>query len=103
MLKRTLTAGFCLAALLSGLMSAATVDTRLGTAARNGDLNAVRSLVSQKVDVNTPQGDGMSALHWAAYKDDLEMARILIEAGANVKATTRNGGITPIRSEERRV
>src|SRR5207237_3710064 len=48
------------------------------------------------LSVNIPQGDGMTALHWADYKDDLQMAQALIEAGANVKAATRNGGITPI-------
>jgi len=96
MLKRTFIPGFCLAVLLSGLMTAATTDMRLANAAMNGDLNAVRSLLSQKVDVNLPQGDGMTALHWAAYKDDLQMAQALVDAGANVKAATRNGAITPI-------
>src|SRR5947208_4911316 len=96
MLKRTFISGLCLAALLTSLISAATVDTRLASAAMNGDLNAVRALISQKLDVNVPQGDGMTALHWAAYKDDLQMAQALIAAGANVKVATRNGAITPI-------
>ena len=45
-------------------------DTRLPDAAMQGDKDAVRSLLDQRVDVNAPQGDGTTALHWAAYKDD---------------------------------
>jgi len=47
-------------------------------------------------DVNTSQADGMTALHWAAQKGDVELAKILFYAGANVKATTRIGGYTPL-------
>jgi ankyrin repeat protein len=74
----------------------AAVDTRLADAARRGDREAVRSLLKQKADVNTAPGDGATALHWAAYQDDLEMAKLLLAAGANVKATTRVGEITPL-------
>ena len=62
----------------------------------HGDQDTVRSLLSQKADVNAPQGDGTTALHWAAYRDDLEMAKLLLAAGANVQAATREGGITPL-------
>jgi ankyrin repeat protein len=71
-------------------------DTRLPDAAMQGDKDAVRSLLDQRVDVNAPQGDGTTALHWAAYKDDVGMAKMLLAAGANVKATTRVGEITPL-------
>ena len=37
----------------------------------------------------------MTALHWAAYHDDLEIARLLVRAGANVKAANRYG-VTPL-------
>ncbi|HJZ95756.1 MAG TPA: ankyrin repeat domain-containing protein, partial [Candidatus Solibacter sp.] len=71
-------------------------DTRLPDAAMNGDLAAVRALIQQKADVNAAQGDGSTALHWAAYGDNLEMLQLLLAAGANVKATTREGAITPL-------
>jgi len=65
-------------------------------AARDGQRETVRSLLRQGVDVNTAQGDGMTALHWAAIAGDLEMAEMLIYAGANVKAATRIGAYTPL-------
>lgn len=77
-------------------MLAAAADTRLADAAEKGDREAVRSLLKQKAEVNGAQGDGTTALHWAAYKDDLETAKILLAAGANVKAATRIGAITPL-------
>src|SRR5437867_11425172 len=78
------------------LLSAPSTDVRLAEAARRADVEAVRSLLKQKVDVSAAQGDGMTALHWAAVNDDLEVARLLIEAGADVKATTRIGAQTPL-------
>jgi ankyrin repeat protein len=71
-------------------------DTRLADAAEQGDRNTVRSLIAEKADVNSPQGDGTTALHWAAYNDDVEMAKMLTAAGASVKATTRVGWLTPL-------
>lgn len=71
-------------------------DTRLADAASRHDLPAVRRLVQEKADVNGAQGDGMTALHWAAQADDAEMTRVLLAAGASVTATTRLGGITPL-------
>jgi ankyrin repeat protein len=87
--------GLILGIFAAALLSAAS-DTRLADAAMQGNQDAVRSLIEQKVDVNAPQGDGTTALHWAAYKDDLGMAKMLLAAGANVKAATRLGAITPL-------
>jgi ankyrin repeat protein len=78
------------------LMLPAVGDIRLADAAMEGDRAAVQSLLAQKVDVNVRQGDGSTALHWAAYRDDVEIARLLIKAGADVKAKTRIDDFTPL-------
>jgi ankyrin repeat protein len=75
---------------------AASADTRIADAAQNGDRAAVRALIVKKVDVNAPQGDGTTALHWAAFNDDQDLAKLLLAAGAHVKAATRDGAITPL-------
>ena len=72
------------------------VDAPIANAAMRGDIESVRSLLGRSADVNAPQGDGTTALHWAAYREDLEMARLLIEAGANVGVETRLGDLTPM-------
>ncbi len=84
-----------LALLSMAALNAAAADTRLADAAMAPDTEAVRSLVRQKVDVNAPQADGTTALHWAVRHDDLETAELLIHAGANVKAANRFG-VTPL-------
>src|SRR5215469_14993553 len=71
-------------------------DTRMADAAMQGDKSALQSLLQQKVDVNAAQGDGTTALHWAAYREDVDMARLLLKTGANLKATTRIGNMTPL-------
>ena len=39
-----------------------------------GDVATVRALIARRADVNAPQGDGMTALHWAADRGDSAMA-----------------------------
>jgi ankyrin repeat protein len=70
-------------------------DSRLADAAEKSDRAAIRALLEQHADVNAPQADGMTALHWAAYLDDLEIAKVLADAKANVKVTNHYG-VTPL-------
>jgi ankyrin repeat protein len=65
-------------------------------AAMQGDAAAVRRLVQQGASVDAAQGDGMTALHWAAEHGDSAMAGALLRARANVHATTRIGSYTPL-------
>jgi ankyrin repeat protein len=71
-------------------------ESPIAEAAARGDREAVKSLLKKAADVNAAQGDGMTALHWAAMNGDLELAEMLIVAGANVRATTRLGTYTPL-------
>lgn len=52
-------------------------------------------LLSNQIDVNVPQVDGMTALHWAAYHDNWELGQRLLDLGANASAQNRYG-ITPL-------
>jgi ankyrin repeat protein len=64
----------------------------LADAAEKADRAALRALLrTRQADVNAGQADGMTALHWAAYWDDLQTAELLLEAGANASATNRYG------------
>ncbi len=65
-------------------------------AAKRGDVAAVRSLLEEGADPNAAQGDGLSALHLAAQKGNLEVAKLLIDARANIEAETRIGAYTPL-------
>jgi uncharacterized protein len=76
--------------------AAAPSGSPVADAARRDDRDTVRSLLRQGADVNAPLGDGMSALHWAAERGDVELAKMLVTAGANVKAVTRVGHYTPL-------
>ena len=91
-MRRLMTVGLVIA--LSVAISAA--ESPVADAAARGDREAVKSLLKQAADVNAAQGDGMTALHWAAMNGDLELAQMLIFAGANVRATTRLGTYTPL-------
>jgi ankyrin repeat protein len=71
-------------------------DVRIADAVMHGDAAALRALLQQGADVNAPQGDGMTALHWAAELGDADLAAALLKAGANPAAETRIGRHTPL-------
>ena len=78
------------------LLAGALPDSPVADAAMRGDRALVRSLISKGENVNVPQGDGMTALHWAAYNGDAEITYLLLKSRAKLDAVTRNGAYTPL-------
>ena len=81
----------------------ATTNTRsessaLCDAVRSGDLRAVKEQLANGVDINAGDSEfGVTALSWAALLGDTEIAKFLIEKGADVNAKSRDGS-TPLHS-----
>jgi ankyrin repeat protein len=92
-MRRLIAIGFVAGLLCTVTFATGTSDVADAAMKKNG--TALRSLLQQKADVNAPQADGTTALHWAARWDDLEMAGALIRAGANAQAANR-AGATPM-------
>ena len=89
------------AALLVLLLGFAAPDTPIADAAMQGDAARVRALLAEGQDVNAAQGDGMTALHWASMNGALDLAQLLVGAGAYVNSGTRIGQITPLHLASR--
>jgi ankyrin repeat protein len=77
------------------VVSAWAGDARLADAVMHADQEAARALLADRANINTPQPDGTTALHWAVRHDDVPTAEALIRAGADVKAANRYG-VTPM-------
>jgi ankyrin repeat protein len=92
-LNRKTWVGWAIVPLLGFAVSAE--DLRLVDAVKNRDRTAVRSLMEQRVNVNAAQPDGSTALAWAANRDDLETADLLLRAGAKVNQAN-DYGVTPL-------
>ncbi|MDE0473404.1 MAG: ankyrin repeat domain-containing protein [Gammaproteobacteria bacterium] len=91
------------AALLVLLVATAATppDSPVADAAMRGELDEVRELLRSGADVNAPQSDGLTALHWAADNGDAALAGVLIYAGANLAPLTRNDAYTPMHMAAR--
>jgi ankyrin repeat protein len=70
-------------------------DLRLIDAIKKSDSRAARSLISAKIDVNAPDVEGSTALHWAVQRENVELVDLLLASGANPKAASRYN-ITPL-------
>jgi len=95
-MKHLLSIQFATAVALTVSLGAAQSTAPLADAAMRGDKTAIATLIKQGLDVGAAQGDGMTALHWAAERGDAEMAETLVYAGANISAVTRIGLYTPL-------
>ncbi len=77
------------------LLLAALATTPLVDAVKAGDATVVRALIKSGADVKAPEGDGATALHWAAHRDSIEVMKMLLDAGASAQAAN-DLGVTPL-------
>jgi uncharacterized protein len=83
-------AGLACAVLLA-FLSAHAAQSAVADAAERRDWNGLLDQIIAKADVNAPQADGTTALHWAVHHDDLATMKALLAAGANASATNTYG------------
>ena len=84
------TVGLLAVVLLAGMsLPAESADLQLKEAIRSGDHAAVRALIEQGADVNAPEADGATVLHWAVRWDDPESVDLLLGAGAGRRRRQR--------------
>lgn len=83
-------------AIAAGLQAATGTGVPLIDAVKAGDRAVVRQLIGKRVNVNAPEPDGTTALHWAVRADDRELVTTLLKAGAKPSAVNRYG-VAPLR------
>ena len=81
--------------LASASLPAESADLQLKDAIQNGDHVAVRALIEDGAEVNAPEADGATLLHWAVRWDDPESVDLLLRAGADAGAANAYG-VTPL-------
>jgi ankyrin repeat protein len=80
---------------MTWILAAVVALTPIVDAVKSGDGDAVRALIAAGADVNAPEGDGATALHWAAYGNDEALVDALLAAGAEAGAAN-DLGVTPL-------
>ena len=69
---------------------------RLPAAAQRGETGTVRRMLGAGWPPSVANESGATALHWAAYKGDAEMVRLLLDHSADVTAVDGRFGGTPL-------
>ncbi len=67
--------------------------TQLHLACKDVNIDLVKHLLKQEVEINKQDSDGLTALHIA---QNMEILKILIEAGANPNLQVYRSGYTPL-------
>jgi ankyrin repeat protein len=86
---------------LCGVPAPAQAADSLPDVTQAGDSAAAMALVDGHADVNARQEDGTTALHWAAYHDDLPLLRRLLKAGAKPNVANDYGSTPLAEAAER--
>lgn len=71
------------------------LNEKLLDAAKDGNLDQVKSLIEQGADIEAKTDNGSTPLHWAAASGHTDVANLLLEKGADIEAKDR-GGWTPL-------
>ena len=64
-------------------------------AVKIGDHTLVNTLIARGIDVNSMEGDGATALHWATFRNNQKITRALLSAGADMNIANALGA-TPL-------
>lgn len=94
---RRLVAVFFLISLMPLSAFGADNGSNLIDAAFKGDIDTVKQLLDNKVNPNSKDSDGETALHYAALKGHSEVVNLLLKKGANPNIKDKDGG-TPLMS-----
>src|SRR5262245_16199230 len=85
----------CAVALIIAPGVVAQADLRLIDALEHRDVKNASALLERHIDVNVQRPDGVTALHWAVYWDDLPFAQRLLKSGARASVANELG-VTPL-------
>ena len=90
MTRRAFACGLTLRRRRYGLHPRCRQERRRGRRREGRQTSRFVALIAAKADINAPQVDGATALHWAIFRDDEDLAlNLLVRSGANVKAANR--------------
>jgi ankyrin len=64
------------------MAAAEPADSSLITAIKTGNRAAALAMLQQRIDVNAAEANGTTALHYAAYREDVDLVDRLLKAGA---------------------
>ena len=77
-----------------GRWSCRPLGAGLFMAAQNNELEDVRKQIESGIDPNSSMNDGLTPLFMAVANNRMEMAKLLLDKGANVVRTDRRTGRT---------
>jgi uncharacterized protein len=89
-MQRSLLASVAVIALL-GTAIATAAEAGLADLIQAGNRAAALEAMRAGTDVNAPQGDGTTPLHWAVYEVDPELVAELLKRGAKANVTNKYG------------